>query len=164
MSLQFSRSLRSLSSDSFRVAKIGLILAMVAIITLILWFFFARVTMYENSDAIKMTENGRLLVAFPKEVLGQIRPGQAAILRLNLDPNQNPHAIPALVYSVDPQSGQAELLVMGNELPAEVAPGELQGLVSVEVAYITPVSLVMRTTGNTAVGREVPVSPQSIEE
>lgn len=164
LSLQFSRSLRSLSTDSFRAAKIGIILAMAAIVALVLWFFFAKVTIFENSDAIQLTEQGRLLVAFPKETIGQIRPGQAALLRLQQEAGQQNAAIPGMVFSTDAQSGQAEILIIGEDLPVDLTPGEIKGLVSVEAAYVTPVSLLMQATGYRSVAREVPVSPQSLED
>lgn len=164
MSLQFSRSLRSLSTDSFRAAKIGMILAMAVIVALVLWFFLAKVTIYENSDALQLTEEGRLLAAFSKETIGQIHPGQAALLRLQQDPGQQAVAIPAIVFSTDSQSGQAELLFLGDDLPADISPGELKGLVSVEAAYVTPVSLLLHAAGYRSVTREVPVSPQSLED
>ncbi len=164
MSLQFSRSLRSLSSDSFRAAKIGMILAISVIIALVVWFFFAKVTLYESSNAIQLTDSGRLLVTFPKETINRVRPGQPAILRVQQDPNQRAAAIPAIVYGSDSQNGQAEILILGDDLPTDITPGELQGLVSVEVAYVTPVSLVLQATGGRTVSRDVPVSPQTLEE
>jgi hypothetical protein len=153
-----------LSPESFRAARIGTILVMIAIAALILWFFFARVTLYQNSSSFSLTENGRLQVTFPKETMAQIRPGQAAILRLRLDPNQKPVGIPAVVFSTDQQKNQAEILLVSDELPVDLSPGNLQGVLSVEVAYVTPVSLVLNATGNRAIQREIPVSPQSIEE
>ena len=142
-----------------------MILAMLAVTALILWFFFARVTLFANSSSILLTENGRLLVKFPKEALGQIRPGQAAILRLRTDPNQKPVAIPAVVFSLDEQNGEAEVLILDSQVPIEISPGALEGVVSVEVAYVTPVSLVLRATGNNVgQGNNVPVSPQTIKE
>lgn len=141
-----------------------MILAISVIIALVVWFFFARVTLYESSNAVQLTETGRLLVTFPKEAISRVRPGQAAILRIQEDPNQRAAAIPAIVFATDAQNGQAEILILDNDLPVDISPGELQGLVSVEVAYVTPVSLVLQATGGRTLSREVPVSPQTLEE
>lgn len=137
---------------------------MAVVVALVLWFFLARVTIYENSEAIQFTEEGRLLVTFPKETIGQIRAGQGALLRMQSGPDQSVMTIPAVVFSTDKQSGQEGILLLGDDIPDDLSPGELKGLVSVEAAYVTPVSLLLQATGYRTVAREVPVSPQSLEE
>ena len=163
MSLQFSRSLRSLSKDSYRMARIGLILAMVAVAALIFWFFFARVTLFENSIGMELSEGGRLIASFPKESIDRLRAGQGAIVRLRSDTNGNATTLPAVVFSVDTQNNQAEIILVGEVIPSELSPQDFKGQVSVEVAYVTPISLVLRATGYTTAQREIPVSPQTIE-
>ena len=164
MSLQFSRSLRSLSSDSYRVARIGMVLAIVAVAALIVWFFFASVTLFAQSTSLRLTDTGRVLVTFPKEVIQQIKPGQAAVLRLTSNSDEKPVVIQTVVFSVDNPKNQAEILPVSEDIPPEISPGALQGNISVEVAYITPVSLVLRTAGYGVDQRKVPVSPQSTQE
>lgn len=163
MSLQFSRSLRSLRTDSFRMARIGLVLAMVAVIALILWFFFARVTLFENSNDIQLTDGGRILAAFPEGSIDRIRSGQGVILRLQSDSDDISSTLPAVVFSVDRSSNQAEILLVSEGIPPDISPGALKGQVSVEVAYVTPISLVLRATGNGAAAREIQMSPRSAE-
>jgi hypothetical protein len=81
-----------------------MILMILVIISLIFWFFFAKVTLYARSSAIRLTDNGRLLVTFPKETIGQIKLGQAAMLRLRSDSNGKIVGIPAIVFSIDTQN------------------------------------------------------------
>ena len=134
------------------------------IIALIFWFFFAKVTLYARSSAIRLTDNGRLLVTFPKETIGQIKPGQAAMLRLRSDSNGKIVGIPAIVFSIDTQNNQVEAVLLNANIPTELSPGDIQGDVSIEVANVTPVSLVVKAIGNGTAQQEVPVSPQVNEE
>ncbi len=137
---------------------------MLVIIALLAWFFFAQVTLFAQSSQLSLTDDGRLLATFPKESIGQIKPGQAAILRLLSDPNEKSIAIPALVYSIDSQNNQTEIVLVGENIPPELVTGDIQGEVSVEVNRVTPISLVLQAMGYRTAQREVPVSPQSFEE
>jgi hypothetical protein len=141
-----------------------MILMILVIISLIFWFFFAKVTLYARSSAIRLTDNGRLLVTFPKETIGQIKPGQAAMLRLRSDSNGKIVGIPAIVFSIDTQNHLVEAVLLSENIPTEISPGDLQGEVSIEVANVTPVSLVVQAIGNGTAQQEVPVSPQLNEE
>ncbi len=131
------------------------------VIALIVWFFFARVTIYVRSSAIRLTDNGRLLVTFPKETIGQIKRGQAAMLRLRSDSNRTTVGIPAIVFSIDTQNNQAENVLLGKNIPPELSPGDLQGDVSIEVAHVTPASLVIQAIGNGTTQPEVPIRAPS---
>ncbi len=141
-----------------------MVLAIVAVVALIVWFFFASVTLFAQSNSLRLTEAGRVLATFPKEVMQQIKPGQAAILRLSSKSDEKPVVIRTVVFSVDSQKNQAEILPVSEDIPVEISPGDLQGNISVEVAYITPVSLVLRTAGYGVDQRKMPVSPQSTQE
>jgi hypothetical protein len=138
-----------------------MILGILAILALIVWFFFATVTLFASTSSLQLTETGRVLAAFPKEAVKQIQPGQAAILRLTTSSDKNPVVIRTVVFSVDGENGQAEILPVSEDIPPELAAGDLQGNVSVEVAYVTPISLLLRATGYGGNVREMPVSPQS---
>jgi hypothetical protein len=141
-----------------------MILMMLVIVALLGWLFFAQVTLFTQSNRLSLTDSGRLLATFPKESIVQIKPGQAALLRLRSDPNEKSTAIPALVFSIDTQNNQAEIVLLGENIPPELAPGDIQGEVSVEVNRVTPISLVLQALGYRVAQREVPVSPQSFEE
>ena len=112
MSLQFSRSLRSLRIDSYRASRIGLILGLINLSALIAWFFLAKVTLYETSSSISFTEEGRLIAVFTPESIKRIQPGQSAILRLNPGVDQPLINASALVYGVETEGNKVELLVM----------------------------------------------------
>lgn len=163
MSLQFSRSMRSLKIDSFRIARIGLILAMINVAVLLVWFFLARVTLYETSSRLEIADDGRLLANFSKEALQRIRVGQTAVLRISNGENQRPTALPALVVNMDTAAGQVEVLPLTENLPRDVWSEPPAGQVEVEVEYLSPAALVMRASGRFMNTAQVPVSPQTFE-
>jgi hypothetical protein len=133
-------------------------------IALLAWFFLAKVTLYENSTSISFSEQGRLLAVFTPESINRIQPGQSAILRISSGVDQPTVSIPALVYGVDTKDNNVELLVMSPDFPQENFQEKLSGQVEVEVEYITPAKLVLRTSGKVMGKNEVPFSPQTFKE
>ncbi|MBN1149423.1 MAG: hypothetical protein JXA78_19330 [Anaerolineales bacterium] len=164
MSLQFSRSLRSLRADSFQAARIGMLLAIVNLLVLIAWFFLAKVTLYEISSSLSFAKNGRVIAEFPKQAIARIRSGQSAVLRLETGADQPSLTLPALVYGVERNGTQVELLIMAPDLPPEALAEGLSGQVQVEVEHITPAELVLRASGTYLGGSQIPISPQSFED
>jgi len=108
MSLQFSRSIRSLRLDSFRVSKIGLILATIILALLLVWFFFAKVTIYESTDKIEFQTDGSVIATFTSEAIRRVEVGQRAVVRINVGKDQKPLSFPALVVDVNSKKNIAE--------------------------------------------------------
>jgi len=163
VSLQFSRSLRSLKADSFRASRIGLILAIIFVFALLIWFFFAKVTLYEISSSIELTSDGRIMAQFSEEAAKRINVGQTAILRLEGKTDQQKLTLPALVVDTS-QKEKIEVLPLTTSLPEEFEMDTLKGQVDVEVEYVKPVEMVLRTSGNFMDQSKIPVSPQSYQE
>ena len=149
MSIQFSRTLRSLHVDSFRASRIGLLLALVLAVALLAWFFFAQVTLYEVSTDMQVDEDGRVLALFAPEKVDRIQVGQQATVRLQLEPNQQPVAYPAIVFNPPAESGEVELLLTEGEYPP-VSGSSVKGQVEVEVEHISPLEMVLRAAGRYA--------------
>ena len=164
MSLQFSRSLRSLRADSFRASRIGMVLAIVNIFVLIAWFFLAKVTLYEISSSLSLSKEGHVVAEFTDESVARIHAGQSAILRLEAGPDQPSVTLPALVFDVERNGTRVELLIMVPDVPTEGLGEKITGQVQVEVEYVTPAELVLRTSGKYLGGSQMPVSPQSFED
>ena len=165
MSLQFSRSTRSMNIDSYRASQVGLIVASLLMLLLIGWFFFARVGLYEISQEVAFDEQGRLMASFSPESLERIQPGQPAVLRFYSPGNQPPLTIRAMVFDTPADTGRAEILVMSEDLPKLPMAEGGKGQVEVEVDSLSPFTLVMRATGK-YVGSSPPdsnPSPQSNE-
>jgi len=164
VSIQFSRSMRSLRLDSFRATRIGLIFAIILMLALIVWFFMAKVTLYEVSSTLEWNAEAKLMATFAEEARARLRPGMPAILRLPQSPDQPATTIPAVVFDLPRDSEQVEILVLPSGLPLDTQPGKLTGQVEAEVEYVTPAELVLRTSGKFLNRSQVPVSPQTPQE
>lgn len=147
MSIPFSRSLRSLSLDSYRPARIGLVLGMVLLLVLILWFFFAKITIYQSSEGAIIDESGQITAEFSPQAIAQITPGQTAILRLAGHGDQQLISIPAIVYDLNSDNHEVIFYITDPSGLPESIPEGLTGRVDVEVEHISPFELVMRATG-----------------
>jgi hypothetical protein len=149
--------------DSFRASLIGLVLSALLVAALIAWFFLARVTLYEYSTALTITDDGQVLATFRPESMPRVRIGQSGLLRLDLGEELGEATLPVLVIDKRSDQNQVELLVMDGQLPDSLAIEELVGQVEVEAEYISPARLVMRASGQflNSDGR-MPVSPQRL--
>lgn len=163
MSLQFSRSLRSLKADSFRASRIGLVLAVIFVIALLIWFFFAKVTLYEVSTNIELTSDGRILAQFSEEGVRRISVGQTAILRLEGKKEQQNLNLPAIVIDTT-KKDKIEIIPLAPSLPEEFEMDTIKGQVDVEVEYVKPIEMVLRTSGKFMNQSQIPISPQTYQE
>jgi hypothetical protein len=161
VSIQFSRSMRALRLDSFRATRIGLVFAIFIMLALIVWFFLAKVTLYEVSNSLELNPEGKILATFPKEARARLRPGMPAIVRLSQGADQPALTLPAVVWDLPREGEQVAIMVLSDGLPLDAQQAELSGQVDVEVEYITPAELVLRTSGKFLNRSQVPVSPQS---
>ncbi len=162
MSLQFSRSMRSLRADSFRITRLGLLFGILLMCGLLVWFFFARVTLYENSTSIQIRKDGQAVARFSEEGLRRIRQGQPVVVRVDQGADLPVITIPGMVYDTQKQDGQVILSLFATDLPESLLAGDLSGRAEVEVEYITPVQLLVRAMGRYLDStNQIPVSPQT---
>ena len=54
MSVSFSRSMRSLAADSFRLSVLGFIFSAILVVAWFAWFFLARISVYELSETARL--------------------------------------------------------------------------------------------------------------
>ena len=164
MSLEFSRSLRSLQLDSFRATRVALVLAILNMIVLLIWFLLGQITLYEVSTDLSLNDDGTLVAIFSKESISRIFTGQSAILRIDAGQDQPLVTVPALVIAVEDKTGTAEFLILTDDLPSTISTGEITGQaeIEVEVEYVAPVTLVLRASGKYLGGSQIPVSPQEL--
>jgi hypothetical protein len=66
-----------------------------------------------------------------------------------------------MVYSVDREMNQVELLILEGDVPADFLSGKLTGQAEIEVERITPAELVLRTSGKFLSNNDVQLSPQT---
>lgn len=163
MSIHFSRSMRSLNIDSFQASRVGVILGSLLVLVLIVWFLFAKVSLYVVSQEFGYDPDGRFMATFSKEDLARVQIGQEALVRIFSSGDQPPIVVPGVVYDVPSGGQEAEILVMTQDLPETGVPENTTGLVEVEVERLTPLAMVLRTSGKYLSGNQIPVSPQTGE-
>lgn len=100
MAISFSRSMRSLQSDSFRPSLATLIVASILVAAWFAWLVFASVTIYESSQDWQLERDGSLIVRFPEKTIARLHPGQTAVLEIQADPNQPPQQLKAIVADI----------------------------------------------------------------
>lgn len=147
MSIQFSRSIRSINIDSFRASRIGLIIGSLLMLTLILWFFFARVSVHETSQEVSLSQDGRFLAAFSDEALTRIQPGQDTLVRVFSSTEEPPLTIHGVVFDIFPNSNQVEIIIVAEDFIDLPANENLTAQVDVEIEQVTPFNLIMRYSG-----------------
>lgn len=159
MTLSFSRSLRSLQNDSYGLSLVGLAVGILLLVAWSAWFFLAKVTLYETSREFDVRRDGALMVTFEPEALARLQPGQTARLRLANTTGQTAGTLLALVMDT-PSGGsgnsQVELYVYS---PEPLQPG-LTGQVQVEVDYVSPAVLALRSAGQFVDDLPLTLSPQ----
>lgn len=162
LSLQFSRSLRSLRVDSFRISRLGLLFSIILMMGLLAWFFLAKITLYENSTSIQLRSDGMIEAGFSEEGLRRIREGQSVVLRIDRGADQSSLTIPGMVYDTRLVKDKVILYVYSDTLKEALINGKLTGRAEVEVEYVTPAQLLVRATGKYLEGsNQIPVSPQT---
>jgi hypothetical protein len=160
VSIQFSRSMRSLQVDSYRASLVGILLASAIMVALVIWFFSAKITLFESSNSVSLTEDNRLIAQFPAESLARIRQGQPAFLKVTVGSDQAVVTLPAMVFTTQPGSSDVEIIVTTNEVPENLLSEGFKGQVQVEAEYVTPATLVMRAIGKYLNRPQIPVTPR----
>jgi hypothetical protein len=138
-----------------------LLVAILLMGVLLAWFFLAKVTLYENSRSLTISEEGRVIATFSPEGQRRLRQGQYVVLRLNTGPDQPALALPAMVYYLRSDTDQVELILLTNDVPPDLLSGKISGRAEVEVEYLTPAQLLVRATGKYLNEGDIPVSPQN---
>ena len=160
MSIPFSRSMRSLKVDSYRASLVGILLASAIMLALVVWFFSARITLFEVSNSVGMSEDGRLMARFPAESMARLRQGQAAVLRVTVGSDQAVVPLPAMVFTIEPGSNDVEIVLTADEIPENLLAQGFKGQVQVEAEYVTPAVLVMRAMGKYLNRPQLQVNPK----
>ncbi len=152
MAISFSRSMRSLQSDSFRLSLVTLIIASILIAAWFAWLVFAPVTLYESSQDWEETRDGSLLAHFSVDTISQFKPGQVVVIDARTKDNQSTQ-LTGMVADV-PMRTQNHLasdtikisLTSANALPE----GTTSATVKVAVATVSPLTLLTRASGQAA--------------
>ncbi len=144
MSIAFSRSIRSMNQDSFRPGLIGMSILMATLAAWMVWFFLARIPIYESSREFRVQQDGALSVTFPPDTLARILPGQKATLRLAATAGQAEQTLSAEVLRIPANRQGAVEIYLFSTVEALHQPG-LSGEVRVEVEIVSPAVLALRS-------------------
>jgi len=182
MATPFLRTTRSLQADN-NYSLAGLVIAIILALLWFHWFITAKITSYEISQTLYVTDQEnlssqftqglganriqtmrkRLLVAeFPPKAMASIHPGQSAWVQLD----KQTTLIPATVIKISagPTKGMVELRAeMDATVPNPFEKGE-GGEVKIEVDNVTPATLVLRASGLLTETPSLTSSPQTQNE
>lgn len=140
--IAFSKTLRALDADSFRISNLALIAGVALVGAWVWWLMAGSVPQYEISRDVVVQPN-RFLASFPPRALERIRPGQSASLHLDSE------TIPAKVIALgaDAATGQVRAIL----LPAAEnrVPAAAHAEVAIEVERVSPATLILRASGVT---------------
>jgi hypothetical protein len=152
--------MRSLKVNSYRASLVAILLASAIMLALVVWFFAASITLFEVSNTLSMTEEGRLIARFPAESMARLRQGQLAVLQVSVGSDQSVVSVPGMVFTIAPDSNDVEIALNADEIPENLPTQGLKGQVQVEAEYVTPAMLVMRAMGKYLNRSQIPVTPQ----
>jgi len=151
VSITFPRSMRSIQNDSSQSSLVTLFVVAALLIAWSLWFFWAEITLYEASRSVHITAEDTIVANFSPEAARRIRRGQSAILRLEADAGDQMKTMPAMVMAVTNENEDGPFQVeLSPLLDTSLLPVLQENSISqaeIEVEHISPVNLVMRSSG-----------------
>lgn len=151
MSVPFSRSVRSLEADSFRLSLLSVAIIALFLLLWVAWFLFAQVTLYEVSQDAVLSSEDVIIAHFPAAALGRLQPGQWAEVRLDSFPWARYGTLGASVIDVSSaiRDGQVEVRLRAYPSTAPAIPLQegLTGTVEVVVGRASPAALVLQAAG-----------------
>ncbi len=174
MASPFSQTMQSRRVNLLYVSLAGLICAIVLAVVWGHWFVTARITEYEISRKVAVTEyeavtykmlpkipggpkyeqgiRQRVVIAvFSPQALARIRVGQQAWLRLNRMDGTQTGTISSTVIEVRRQSRKktGQVMLRSETLADEPDPfgDDMGGEVTIAVDYVTPAALLLRASG-----------------
>lgn len=114
---------------------------------LILWFFFAKVSVHETSQEVSLSKDGTFLVVFSDEAMTRIQPGMEALIRVFTIADQPPVTLEGVVFDTDPDQNLVEIITQSEEFFELPDVERISAQADVEIERVTPVQLVQRFSG-----------------
>jgi hypothetical protein len=114
---------------------------------LILWFFFAKVSVHETSQEVNLSKDGTFLAVFPDEAITHIQPGMAALIHIATVADQPPLTLEGVVFDTDPGSNMVEIITASEEFFSLPEVENISAQVDIEIERVTPFRLVQRFSG-----------------
>ncbi|MGQ4806996.1 hypothetical protein NKDENANG_00334 [Candidatus Entotheonellaceae bacterium PAL068K] len=149
MATPFPRTVQALQATDFRRALVTLSLLIVIVGLWFAWFFLAKITLFDISEPMPVSGDEILVANFPFKTSGRLQRGQTAFVQLTGNTGTAVGPVPALVTEVEerPDIGKVQVtLFVFWALATSVPPQNgLMGQVEIEVEYVSPATLVLRT-------------------
>lgn len=146
MTVQFSRSVRSIQADNLGPMLVGAAFFAVLMLGWVIWFFFATIPYYESSTTATYQQDGHIMAEFSEAAFPQIRRGQSAQFHL-LPEGQSSASIPLTVTDLYPETAQVRLIMrLADAEIMRLQPGTV-GEVKVTTRQISPARTVLQSAG-----------------
>lgn len=146
MTVQFSRSVRSIQADNLRPILIGVAFFAVLMVGWLLWFFFATIPNYETSTNATYRQQGYVVADFPATAFSHLQRGQSAQF-MPVTAGSTAPFIALVATDLYPESGQVRFVLRGEEETSFLLVPGLSGQVRVTVERLSPARIVLRAAG-----------------
>ncbi len=165
----FSRTLRSLEADSRTTTLVWISTALILLLIWTAWFFFARITRYEDSNLLTAVSRSAIEAEFPAEAMHTIRPGQHAFITLAPQDatdmaDVETETLEAIVAKIPSRHGDRPGIVRLylTDIPSmALARGQtLEGKAAVAIGTVSPFKLVMQASGLFTESAKIRLSPR----
>lgn len=145
MTVQFSRSVRSIQADNLVPVLVGIGFFTVLMLGWMLWLFLAQIPFYATSTRATYHQEGYVIATFPPVSLARIRRGQPA--RLLLAGGSASKPIPLIASDVDPVKGEVRLVLHLDDYETPHLQAGETGQVKVTVRQLSPILFILRAAG-----------------
>lgn len=146
MTVQFSRSVRSIQADNLGPMVVGAAFFAVLMIGWVIWFFFAAIPSYTTSITAAYGQEGYVMATFTEDAFPQLRRGQSAQFHLATKGKSTP-AISLTVTDLYPEAAQARLILQNDNVGSPLLQPGSVGQVQVVTEQISPARTVLRAAG-----------------
>lgn len=153
MASPFARSIRSIEADKFSLSIVTSSIAAVVIVLWAVWFFFAQITIYVDSNQIDVVGNGYVRTMLSANEAKNIKQGQPAIIQFDGEIGEQFGVVDAFVNEIarDTEITELELYTPKHyrQLDSIINEG-VSGVIRVQVETISPAGLILRAMGQTS--------------
>lgn len=150
MSTSFSRSIRTLQTETSGGSVGLLLLAAFLLAAWLVWSVLTPVPMYAVAETVELTGDTEAVAYFPPNDLLRVRSGQSGLLRLDDFPWGEFGTVTAFVVEVDEVLQDGRFPVKLRLEPPNGSPIPLQsgliGSIEIEVEKLSPITILLRTT------------------
>ena len=155
MAIPFERSMRSLEVSDPRKLVVALIVTILLLVLWLLWFFLARITIYQISQPINITESDVIVAKFPLEAAQLLKLGQVATLTIDGNVGADLGPISGVVAQINRESKagivEASIVMHWSQVPQIYSLSnlaDLTGKIEVVVEEISPATMVIRAANS----------------